>query len=78
MNADARAALALTPVAKELMDHIRERLPEGTDFGLMILVPGNAEGRVVAITTDRDVLAFAVAQWVISVLTPTPAERNAH
>jgi hypothetical protein len=68
LNDDARAALQFTPIAKELMNQIREQLPEGTHFGLLILVPGEPEGRVVAITTDRQTVAVAAAQWVMSAL----------
>jgi hypothetical protein len=70
LEADERAALRLVPITREIMDEIREKLPEGTHFGVMILVPGKPEGRVVAMTTDRDVVAPAVAQWVLEVLGP--------
>jgi hypothetical protein len=72
LDADERAALALIPFAREAMDAIREKLPEGTDFGLMVLVPGKPEGRIIALTTDREVVAPAVAQWVLNVLGPKP------
>jgi hypothetical protein len=68
MGAEARAALRLVPIAKEFMEDLRGRLPEGTHFGIMLLVPGDPEGRVVAMTTDRDVVAPAVAMWVLDVL----------
>lgn len=68
LGPDERAALRLVPIAKEFMDDLRGRLPDGTHFGIMLLVPGDPEGRVVAMTTDRDVVAPAVAHWVMDVL----------
>lgn len=77
LTADAKAALQLVPVAKAIMDTVRGMLPEGTHFGLMLLVPGAPEGRVVALTTDRDVVAPAVAHWVLDVMGPqTKAKRG--
>ena len=64
---DARAALALLPHAKHVMDTVRPMLPEGTDFGVFVLVPGDAESRVIAITTDRHRVGFAVAQWFVQI-----------
>lgn len=68
MNDEARAALALVPAVREIMDLVRQKLPPDTHFGVMVLVPGRPEGRVIAMTTDRDVVAPAVAQWVLDVL----------
>lgn len=69
MDAEERALARFVPTAKEIMDDIRGRLPDGTHFGLMILAPGDGkQGRVIAITTDRDVVAPAVAQWALTVL----------
>jgi len=68
LSPDARAMLAFGPIAKGFMDDLRERLPPGTHFGIMILVPGPREGRMVGLTTDRNVMAPAIAQWVMGVL----------
>ena len=68
LDPEERALLQLTPLAKEIMGDLRERLPPGTHFGVMILIPGEPEGRIVAITTDREIVAHAVGQWVLSAL----------
>jgi hypothetical protein len=39
---------------KELADYVKSRLPEGT------------EGRVLAVTSDREVVAVAAAQWALT------------
>lgn len=65
---DERAILRLAPIAKEWMQELQARLPEGTHFGVMILVPGKPEGRIIAMTTDREIVAHAVAQWVLTAL----------
>lgn len=64
---DGRAALALVPHVRQVMDTVRPMLPEGTDFGVFVLVPGSAESRVIAITTDRERVGFAVAQWFVNI-----------
>lgn len=70
-SADERALLAFLPHGKRMMEACREMLPPGTDFGVYILVPANdgtAEGRIIALNTSRDVMAPAVAQWLLTVL----------
>lgn len=68
-DADAKFALAMVPIGKEVMDRVRGMLPDGTHFGVFILTPPHkGEGRVIALTTDRDVMAPQVAQWVIEIL----------
>jgi hypothetical protein len=70
-EAEEGFALALTPIAKEIADFVRSKLPEGTDFGVLVLVPNRdpkAEGRVIAVTSDRRRVATAAAQWVLTVL----------
>ena len=77
-DAEERHALALAPIVKGLMDDLRSKLPDGTHFGLMILVPSkerNGLGRVLAATTDRDRMAPAIAQWCLSVA-PTKRGRR--
>jgi hypothetical protein len=68
ISPDEAAALAFMPHVKQIMDTLRPMLPEGTDFGVFVLVPGKKEGRVIAINTNRDVMAPAIAQWVLSAL----------
>jgi hypothetical protein len=68
VNPDEAAALAFVQHAKRMMDTLQPMLPDGTHFGVFILVPGEREGRVVAVTTDRDVVCPAVAQWVLNTL----------
>jgi hypothetical protein len=66
-DGESRALLGMLPIAKRLMDEIRAQLPDGMDFGLFLLVPTHGdEGRIVAMTTDREVVGPAVAQWFIS------------
>lgn len=69
VDAEAKFALAMVPLGKEVMDRVRDMLPEGTHFGVFILTPPHqGEGRVIALTTDRDVIAPNVAQWVVEIL----------
>jgi hypothetical protein len=71
-----RDALAFLPHGKRMMEACGEMLPPGTDFGVYILVPandGSGEDRVIALNTNRDVMAPAVAQWLLTVL---PDERG--
>jgi hypothetical protein len=70
-SVDERALLAFLPHGKRMMQACEEVLPPGTDFGVYILVPasdGSGEGRVIALNTNRDVMAPAVAQWLLTVL----------
>lgn len=59
---------ALLPIAKDVFEGLREKLPQGQQFGLLLLLPGEPMGRVVALTTDRRKLALGAAQWVLEVL----------
>ena len=68
LNDDAKAALALVPHAKEIADFVRAKIPDGLHWGVLILVPGKPEGRVVAVTSDRQQVAIGAAQWVLDVL----------
>jgi hypothetical protein len=68
VSPDEAAALALMPHVKQIMDTLRPMLPDGTDFGVFVLVPGKREGRVIAINTNRDIMAPAIAQWVLGTL----------
>lgn len=56
----------MVPHAKRMMDALTPMLPPGTHFGVFVLVPGEPEGRVVAMTTDRNVVGPAVAEWFLS------------
>lgn len=70
-DAERNFALALLPLAKEVADDVRARLPAGTHFGVFVLAPAvepGGEGRVIAITSDRDVVLPAVAQWALTQL----------
>lgn len=70
---DERAALALVPLAKEIADFVRDRIPAGADFGVLLFAKppaGQAEGRVIAVTSDRDRVAPYAAQWALSVINP--------
>lgn len=67
-DTDARFALGMAPLAQEIANRVREMLPEGTHFGVFILTPPHeGEGRVIAITSDREVMAPQIAQWFLSV-----------
>lgn len=62
--------LALAPLMKEIADYIKSRLPATTDFALLIGVPSpetSALGRVLAISTDRQRMAFLAAQWSLTI-----------
>lgn len=67
---DENAALAMIPLAKEIADFVRSRLPAGQDFGVLIPVkdphrPG--EVNIIALTSDRDIIAPFAAQWALDV-----------
>lgn len=65
---DERFALGMLPHAKKAMDAVREMLPDGTHFGIFVLVPvDEKEWRVVALNTDRQLMAPAIAQWFLSI-----------
>lgn len=67
-DVESRFALAISPLMREIGDYVKSKLPPGTDFGVMVVVPGTPEGRVIALTTDRERVAFAVGQWVITAI----------
>lgn len=70
---EEQATLALVPLAKEIADFVRDRIPAGTDFGVLLFAKppeGQIEGRVIAVTSDRDRVAPYAAQWALSVLNP--------
>lgn len=65
----ARRALRLRPVLRELGDHIQERLPAGVEFGLFLVLPGEADapGQTIALTTRKRFVAEAVREWYVGV-----------
>ena len=70
---EERAAMALVPLAKEIADFVRRKIPDGADFGVLLFAKppkGQIEGRVIAVTSDRDRVAPYAAQWALSVLNP--------
>lgn len=72
-NADSEEAfaLAVAPILKEMANSVRDRLPSGTDFGVLVFAPADdrkGDGRVLAITTDRQRMARYAARWVLTVL----------
>lgn len=71
LTPEAQLALAIVPLTKEIMDAVKAKLPPGVHFGVMVLVPGEPHGHVVAMTTDRDMVAPAVAEWVLETMGPT-------
>ena len=67
---EENAALALIPLVKEIAEFVRSKLPKGQHFGVLIPVkdphrPG--EVRIIALTSDRDILAPFAAQWALDV-----------
>ena len=46
LTPDAQAALAFAPIGQQMMDTLRPMLPQGTHFGVFILVKGESEGSV--------------------------------
>lgn len=70
-EAEQRYMLALVPLMRECNEFVKSKLPAGIDFGLLVVVPevvAGEEGRVLALTTDRERMAWAAAQWVVTVL----------
>lgn len=62
--------LALAPILKDIGDVVKAKLPPGIDFGVIVCVPSpnvGELGRVLAITTDRERVSFAAAQWCMNV-----------
>jgi hypothetical protein len=65
---DENAALAMIPIAKEIMDFCRRLLPADQDFGVFIPVRISAgEVRIIAMTTNRDRMAPYAARWALDV-----------
>jgi hypothetical protein len=62
---------ALHPLLREIVALVKEKLPPHTHFGVLVLAPNSdpkGEGRVLAATTDRDIMATVAAQWALTVL----------
>lgn len=65
---DENAMLALIPLAKDIADFCRSRLPDGQHFGVLIPVRVSPdEVRVIAVTSDREQVAPYAAQWALDV-----------
>jgi hypothetical protein len=65
---DENAMLALIPLAKEIADFCRSRLPEGQHFGVIIPVRvADKEVRIIALTSDREQIAPYAARWALDV-----------
>lgn len=72
-DADSRFALGMAPLAQKVADTVRAMLPPDTHFGVFILTPPHkGEGRVIAITSDRNVVGPQVAQWFLTTLQEMP------
>ena len=74
-------ALALAPKMKEIADYIKTQLPPTTDFAFLIGIPApevGAMGRVLAISTNRERMAFLAAQWALTAHELNKAEREAN
>lgn len=74
-NTEEGYALAIVPIAKEIADFVRARIPEGADFGVLLFanpVERGGEGRIVAVTSDRERVAFYAAQWALDVANHNP------
>jgi hypothetical protein len=68
---DERYLLALIPLAKEIAAFIKGKIPEGADYGVFMFakpVERGGEGRIIALTSDRDRVAPLVAQWTLTVM----------
>lgn len=73
LNDESRFALGMATRLKPHMESLGALLPDGTDFGIMVLVPNGGRDRtvphhIVAITTDRTTVALAVGQWCVDVI----------
>jgi hypothetical protein len=65
---DENAMLALIPLAKEIADYCRSRLPAGQHFGVIIPVRvAEKEVRIIALTSDREQIASYAARWALDV-----------
>lgn len=70
---DARFTLAILPMVDKVFGTVKAMLPPDTHFGVFILTPPHeGEGRVIAATTDRNVVGPQVAQWFLSTCKETP------
>lgn len=60
-----------------LMRELQEKLPDGVDFAILVCIPPEpgtphgSHGHVQVVSTDRERVAFAAAQWALEIL---PAE----
>lgn len=80
VDADVAKARALEPLAKEISDYVRAKLPPDTDFGVFIVrkpngTPGDT-GDVLALTSDRERMARQVAGWVLQTIKPARGTKS--
>ncbi len=71
ISGEERAVLAMTPFAREIAAFVRSRIPEGADWGVLLFakrLAGEDEGQVIALSSNRDRVAFYAAQWALSVM----------
>lgn len=65
---EQRNLLQFANVMEPHYERLKAALPPGTQFGILViapaLVPGD-EGRIVAMTTDREKIGVAAAQWIL-------------
>lgn len=69
-DAEEGYAMALVPLAKDVMDYVRLKMPEGVEFAVLLVPPGRDDeglNRVVAMSTNRERMAFYAAQWALDV-----------
>lgn len=77
-NAEAEQRFALT-VASELkgiFEQIRAQLGPEVHFGLLIELPIGKDGRLIAMTTDRERIARRAAEWIVSSADPLGAKES--
>jgi hypothetical protein len=76
---DAGYLLALAPLAEDIMHYVRSTLPPGQHFGVIIPVANKqdrSDSRIIAMCSDRAVIAPAAAQWALTVLdSPNPDDQ---
>lgn len=69
-DADRGYALALLPLAKEIVAFVKDRIPPDTEYAVL-LVPATTDQhglkRTVAISSNRDRMSFYAAQWALDV-----------
>jgi len=69
-------------VMQQAMRRLRMELPPGLHFAIIVELPPEpgtshgTHGHVKAISTDRERMAFAAAQWSLEVLPPPQSSRN--